>query len=79
MFLVLLCGCSSGNSIVIDKQASKSSLRLTDDALYIDPALLGLPQGTDITVHTSPDDEMTFNVEKLPRKEGNAGYEGSAF
>ncbi len=77
--LSLLCACSSGNSIVIGKQANNSPLRLTSDGLYIDPALLGMPQDADISVHTSADSEITFNVENIPDAKDMTRNEGKAF
>lgn len=80
LLLSFLCACSSGNSIVIAKQSGKSSLHLTDNSLYIDPALLGMPQGSDITVHTGQDNEMTFNADLPREKESYTPYdEGKAF
>lgn len=75
----LLCACSTGNTVVIGKEEGSSALRLTDNGLYIDPSLLGLPQGSNIEVHTSPDSGMTFNVEKVPTREAGPAYQGQAF
>lgn len=74
----LLCACSSGNTVRISGQSGSSAVRVTSGGLYVNSELLGLPQGSDITIRTAPDGEVTFNAERLAEK-NNAPSEGSAF
>lgn len=58
------CG-RSANSIQIGGQASNNSaIRLESDSLYINPALLGMDQGEHLTINTSSDNELTFDISK---------------
>lgn len=73
--LVLFCGCSGNTVNISDKN---SALRLTDDGLYVNSALLGLPPNSNISVNTSSDNEITFNVENTGGNEKPAPQD-SAF
>lgn len=63
-FFLIACG-RSANSIQIGRQASNNSaIRMDSNSLYINPALLGIEQGEDITINTSSDNELTFDISK---------------
>lgn len=86
-FTLLLCfapvlgACGSRNppnTIQIGDNGSGSALKLSSNGLYINRTLLDISD-TNVSIHTSADNEITFDITRPEKESDLAPARGSAF
>lgn len=71
LICLLLPACGSRNTpnTIRIGNAESSAIKLSSDGLTVNPGMFGLEDSTDIEIHTSSDNEITFDIRRQNQEE----------